>query len=100
MLQRRLYGFQQDQFLHPAPRKRIERERPDILYERYCLLGWGGVELSRRYGIPLILEVNAPDSVYQIGYENFTLTGTAREMEQTILRRADTVVTPGPLPNT
>jgi glycosyltransferase involved in cell wall biosynthesis len=70
----------------------LQRERPDVLYERYCMLGWAGTELSRRFGIPLIMEVNAPDSVYQIGYERFTLTATARAMEGTILRHADALV--------
>jgi glycosyltransferase involved in cell wall biosynthesis len=70
----------------------IEKERPDILYERYCMFGWAGVELSRRYGIPLIMEVNAPDSMCLIGYEKFTLVETARQMESAILRRADALV--------
>jgi glycosyltransferase involved in cell wall biosynthesis len=91
-LERDLWSVLWNSWLQRQGAALIERERPDVLYERYCLLGWGGVELSRRYGIPLILEVNAPDSVYQIGYENFTLTETARVMEGTILRRADAVV--------
>jgi glycosyltransferase involved in cell wall biosynthesis len=70
----------------------IERERPDVLYERYCLLGWAGVELSRRFRVPLIMEVNAPDSVYQVGYEKFVFVDAARELESQILRRADALV--------
>jgi glycosyltransferase involved in cell wall biosynthesis len=70
----------------------IARERPDVLYERYCMLGWAGVSTSRRFGIPLIMEVNAPDSLYQVGYEKFTLVETAREMEGEILRGADALV--------
>jgi glycosyltransferase involved in cell wall biosynthesis len=70
----------------------IERERPDVLYERYCMFGWGGVELSRRYRIPLILEVNGPDCMEQAGYEKFTLTRTAERMESEILRHADILI--------
>lgn len=34
--------------------------RPDFLYERYALFGVAGLELARRLGVPLVLEVNAP----------------------------------------
>ncbi len=70
----------------------IERERPDVLYERYGMFGWGGVELSHQYRIPLILEVNSPDCMEQAGYEKFTLTRTAERMEGEIFRRADAVI--------
>lgn len=70
----------------------IERERPDFLYERYALFGSGGIELARRHGIPLILEVNAPLCLQQDGYEKFTFTRTARRMEGEILRAADALI--------
>ncbi len=38
----------------------IKRQRPDLLYERYALNTFCGVWASRRFGIPLVLEVNAP----------------------------------------
>lgn len=34
--------------------------QPDVLYERYNLFLLAGVMLRRRFGIPLLLEVNAP----------------------------------------
>ena len=34
--------------------------RPDFVYERYALFGTAGVQMARRLGIPLLLEVNAP----------------------------------------
>ena len=34
--------------------------KPDVLYERYNLYLLSGVMLKRRYGIPMLLEVNAP----------------------------------------
>lgn len=41
--------------------QRAYREhRPDILYERYSLFQLAGCWLKRRYGIPYLLEVNAP----------------------------------------
>lgn len=38
----------------------IRRRRPDLIYERYSLYTCCGVWASRRFGIPLVLEVNAP----------------------------------------
>ncbi len=70
----------------------LERERPDFLYERYALFGWGGLELSRRFHIPLLLELNAPLCDQQDGYREFVLTETARRMETQILRSADALI--------
>lgn len=70
----------------------LDAERPDFIYERYALFGWGGAELSRRYDIPLLLEVNAPLCRQQEGYEKFTLTATAAGIEPEIFRRADALV--------
>jgi glycosyltransferase involved in cell wall biosynthesis len=38
----------------------IKRHRPDCLYERYNLYLPSGVWASRRFGLPMLLEVNAP----------------------------------------
>jgi glycosyltransferase involved in cell wall biosynthesis len=38
----------------------IKRNRPDLIYERYALNTFCGIWASRRFGIPLALEVNAP----------------------------------------
>ena len=69
------------------------REAPDFIYERYSLFGWAGVQLSRRFNIPLILEVNTPLCQEQDGYDLFTLTHTARRMENRVLREADVIIT-------
>lgn len=39
---------------------RLNEFRPDFVYERYALFGTAGVQLARRLGVPLLLEVNAP----------------------------------------
>ncbi len=70
----------------------LECEKPDLLYERYSLFGWGGIRLARRLGIPLMLEVNDPLCREQTGYEKFTLTTTAERMEREIICGADTVI--------
>lgn len=38
----------------------IARQRPDLIYERYALNTMCGIWASRRFAIPLLLEVNAP----------------------------------------
>lgn len=38
----------------------IKRRRPDLIYERYALNTFCGIWASRRFQIPLVLEVNAP----------------------------------------
>jgi glycosyltransferase involved in cell wall biosynthesis len=70
----------------------IERERPDFIYERYALFGSGGIELSRRFGVPIIHELNAPLCDQQDGYQKFTLTHTARQLEAEILSKSHAVI--------
>jgi len=41
-------------------RKKIKSQKFDMIYERYSLNTFCGVWASRRFGIPIILEVNAP----------------------------------------
>jgi glycosyltransferase involved in cell wall biosynthesis len=40
--------------------RQIRRRRPDLIYERYSLNTFCGIWASRRFAIPLLLEVNAP----------------------------------------
>jgi glycosyltransferase involved in cell wall biosynthesis len=70
----------------------MEREQPDFLYERYALFGWGGLQLAQRYGLPLVLELNAPLCDQQEGYEKFTLTSTAAKLERRILSQAGAII--------
>ena len=70
----------------------LEEEKPDFIYERYALFGRGGLELGRRLGLPVILELNAPLCDQQAGYEKFTLMRTAAELEKVILEGADAVI--------
>ncbi len=83
-------------YLQSAGSAILDYERPDFIYERYALFGWGGAELSRRYDIPLLLEVNAPLCRQQEGYEKFTLTATAAGIEPEIFRRADALIALSP----
>jgi glycosyltransferase involved in cell wall biosynthesis len=66
--------------------------RPDFIYERYGLFGWSGLELARRWNVPLILEVNAPIAQEQEGYERFVLMQMADRVEKEILCGAGAVI--------
>ncbi len=48
-----LYGYQRLALV-------IRRKRPDLIYERYALNTFCGIWASRRFGIPIVIEVNAP----------------------------------------
>ena len=74
----------------------LRHERPDFIYERYALFGWGGIGLSRKLGIPHLLEINAPLCDQQQGYRKFVLTHVAREMEAEIFRASDGLVVLAP----
>jgi glycosyltransferase involved in cell wall biosynthesis len=69
---------------------------PDVVYERFALFGWAGLALARRYGVPHLLELNAPLSEEQAGYHRFTLTETARRMEAEVVSSTDAVLAVSP----
>jgi len=41
-------------------KKIIEREKPQVLYERYELYGFAGILLAKKFSLPHILEINGP----------------------------------------
>lgn len=71
-------------------RRAVASFRPDAIYERLSLYQPAGVWVSRRTGVPLLLEVNAPYVIERRRYgklklgwlasrlERYTLTGAAR----------------------
>ena len=72
---------------------RVIRElRPDFIYERYSLWGTTGLWLSRKYSIPLVLEVNAPLVYEQKRYRGLTFPSLAAKTERMIWRGADLIV--------
>jgi glycosyltransferase involved in cell wall biosynthesis len=62
----------------------IGRHRPDLIYERYALNTFCGVWASRRFGIPLVLEVNAPLYQEQRGLGRLAFERLARWSERWI----------------
>jgi glycosyltransferase involved in cell wall biosynthesis len=62
---------------------------PDVVYERYSLFAYGGMELARSFGVPHLLEVNAPLVVEQQRARGLHLHDVALEIEQRIWRGTD-----------
>lgn len=71
---------------------KIESFRPDAIYERYNLYLLAGIWAKRKYGIPLILEVNAPMAVERQEYGGLSLPRLASWLEHYVWRRADFVL--------
>ena len=70
----------------------LDEFRPDLIYERYSLFSYAGLEVARERGVPLVLEVNAPLSEEGAKYRDLVLQTTARELERRIWAGADAVV--------
>jgi glycosyltransferase involved in cell wall biosynthesis len=71
----------------------LRNERPELLYQRYCLANYVGVILAREWGIPLVLEYNGSE-VWASENWGFPLTfaRTARRIEELNLRHAHLIV--------
>jgi glycosyltransferase involved in cell wall biosynthesis len=70
----------------------ILRFRPDVIYERYNLFFPSGVLAAKLFGVPLILEVNAPLFDERGRYGGIALRRLARWTENFVWRRADAVL--------
>lgn len=70
----------------------IARSRPDVIYERANLFSLAGVWLKRRYGVKLLVEVNAPLAEERGKFGGLALAGLARWSEEKLWRAADAVL--------
>ncbi|MFQ6029347.1 MAG: glycosyltransferase [Dehalococcoidia bacterium] len=66
--------------------------QPDAIYERYSLFAYGGIELANHFGIPHLLEVNAPLSEQATKYRQLIINRTADHLEERIINSADAVL--------
>jgi glycosyltransferase involved in cell wall biosynthesis len=72
--------------------KQIKKAKPDFIYERYSLYNFCGVLASKRYGIPIILEVNSPLSYEKKRYEKLFFSFLANWSERWICSNASKVI--------
>ena len=73
-------------------RRAVREHRPDCLYERYNLFLPAGIWLKRRYGLPMLLEVNAPLYEERARYDGIALRRLARWTQHSTWRGADYVL--------
>jgi glycosyltransferase involved in cell wall biosynthesis len=66
---------------------------PDFVYERATVYGTAGVAVARRFGVPLVVELNAPLALEQATYRGTSFPELAREAERYTLANADVVLT-------
>ena len=72
--------------------KQIQAERPDGIYERYNLYMLAGVWAKKRFGLPLILEVNAPMAVERRQYGGLSWPRLADWAELYVWKQADVIL--------
>ena len=70
----------------------IRRHRPDVIYERYNLYLLAGAWARKRFGLPLLLEVNAPIAEERHAYGGLAFPGLARRVQAWTWRGADCVL--------
>lgn len=73
-------------------RRAVREHRPDCLYERYNLFMPAGVWLKRRYGLPMLLEVNSPLYQERARYDGIALKRLAQWTQHYTWRGADYVL--------
>jgi glycosyltransferase involved in cell wall biosynthesis len=72
--------------------KAYRRYKPDVLYERFNLFLLAGSWLRRRYGVPFLLEVNAPLYQERRQFGGLVLQRLARYTQERAWRDADMVL--------
>jgi glycosyltransferase involved in cell wall biosynthesis len=74
-------------------RAAVSKHRPDCIYERYNLFQPAGVWVKERFGVPLVLEVNAPLLEERSKYGGLSLARLARRTDRITWDGADYVIT-------
>ena len=65
----------------------------DVVYEQYSIGHRGGLELARRFGVPFVLEMDAPLSLDSSTYRAEKVTVADCIIEDELLATADLVIT-------
>jgi len=73
-------------------KRAVRKFRPDCLYERYNLLLPAGVWIKKNFGLPMLLEVNAPLYEERDKYERISLRRLAVWSQRYVWRSADFVL--------
>jgi glycosyltransferase involved in cell wall biosynthesis len=71
--------------------ERMERFRPELIYERYSLFTFAGLSLARRFEVPHLLEVNAPLRLERARTKGLVLDRVAARVERHVFGGSDGV---------
>jgi len=69
----------------------LRSDPPDAIIERLSLFGHLGLDVAEAFGIPHIIEMNAPLAKEASRFRSLQLQSLAQEIEQRVLRRADRI---------
>lgn len=78
--------------LYEKVREYLRAHPVDFIYERYTLFAAAGIRLAREFGVPHILEVNAPLAYEQEKTRGMEMKALAAETERRIFRDTDRVI--------
>lgn len=78
--------------LYENVREYLRAHPVDFIYERYTLFAAAGIRLAREFGVPHILEVNAPLAYEQEKTRGMEMKALSAETERRIFRDADRVI--------
>ena len=70
----------------------VRKHKPDIIYERYNLHLLSGIWVKKRFGVPLLLEVNAPLFEERSKHDGLSFKSLARWAERFCWTNADVVL--------
>lgn len=73
-------------------RRRFELDKPDFIYERAALFSTGGIQLAKEFGVPHVLELNAPLALEQATYRGSGIGELAGQTERWALTRTDALI--------
>lgn len=73
-------------------RAMVERQKIDLIYERYAIFSTAGSSISSRYGIPHILEVNYTASTPLVRERSRLLKPLAIKLDARIFSRTNSIV--------
>jgi glycosyltransferase involved in cell wall biosynthesis len=68
------------------------KHKPDIIYERHNLFLLAGALVSKRFGVPYILEVNSPLYLERKAHDGLVFCALAHSTERWTWRRADALL--------
>ncbi len=71
----------------------LPAEPPCAVIERLSLFGTAGLDLAKRFGVPFVVEMNAPLVEEASRYRNLNMKSLAERVEDSVLSRADAVIT-------